>query len=885
MNMRVLIEVALPYVINVGVCENGSIKLVDGKTDLEISYQVYHANYLKEFSTITQSANLEHGGVLADYEDFSFTIVDDNLLSAVELSGNSLNSGKVKVIVREDTSSYTVWYGYVKDTELKDNLLTFNCENLSKALKVLDNPVSYGNLQKLKLERDKTIQSKTLNFHVAPVFTDPGIWSIHPTIAEVGSPLFTHTGTINVYGVNKTKSADTFIIVKSINDPFYYLPSTTQPDANETTRYYFNIPLKVSYLSGGNSGNIYRVKYLTQYYLGGFWYNKIYLNGDFDSTDFKAFDRISISENAVYFQISNTLSPISDVYAKIDDVFYELSSTSYSRKTINDLEYLVLYPTDKVYREIPIDTVISSYVYEPGNGTESGTTITANSGAVIDILDNDFSNPFSYYHDAPDNITSVISRYTIKADLTKANDKAIHLGLNINFNHMTHGAGDYGFQTHYQVTLKDGNKLEPNNAWGLAIETIASGPQVVCKVQTAPYGDIVGPNTINDANYPPGNLAFDKAQFDKYKLDIASEIYGDVDSITLQTRMYAGDGSGNPSRNHAFYKLGLYVEESVESLDEVYIDTSGTLGFEPPYPVLSANDHIAYEILYRMNQNPDPSFKFSDTSVVNYNHLAAPSKSKSSDLLDVLSREGLFVTGSIDKNIYSKPLITTTDDAKVDLSINSSYIIGIKEPLKDVDLESFYNLVKLEFKDSAGESESVEIISLTNVFPSLAAIQSSENAYSSVFEFSSNFLAKFKKNATLEASYNWLKSFWDICKSSYVKNAIENQGTIAFETIYLEDVLKPATVNDNNAQNRILNLVRMNSQRRKKLVVDIPWYMGVYFPIKLGSRIKFFHPDIMQNNTLYGFVERVAINLFDAVTTVSLIVDSFKDGNGNPEFF
>lgn len=878
--MRVLIEVALPYIINVGICENGSIKLVDGKTDLTLGYiNTYHANYLKEFSTITQSANLEHGGVLSDYEDFSFTIVDDNLLSAVELSGNSLNSGVVKVVVMEGEASYTVWYGYVKDTELKDNLLTFNCENLSKALKVLDTPVSYGNLQKLKIERDKTIQARVLKFHVAPVFTDPGIWSEHPTIAEVGSPLFTFTGSVSAYGLTKTKSTSSYIIVKSINDPFYSIPSTTEVDPTENLRYYFDIPLKVSYLTGGNSGKTYRVKYLTQYYLGGFWYNKIYLKDDFDSTDFKAFDRISISDNAVYFPISSSLSEIQNVYANIDGVFYGLSSTTYNRQTINDIEYLVLYPTDKVYREIPIDTVISSYVYEPGNGTESGTTITATSGAVIDILDNDFSNPFSYYHNAPDNITAVISRYTIKADLSKANDKAIHLGLNINFNHMTHGAGDYGLQTYYQVTLKDGNQLVPYNAWGNNVETIASGPQVVCKVQSAPYGDIVGPNTVNDASYPPGNLAFDKAQFDKYKLDIDSEIYKDVDSITLQTRMYAGDGNGNPSRTHTFYKLGLYVEESVDTIDEVYIDTTGILGFDDPHPVISANDHIAYEMLLRMNQNPDASFKFSDSSVVNYNHISAPSKSKSSDIIDTLCREGLFVTGTIDSNIYSKPLITTTEDSKVDLSINSSYIVGIKEPLKDVDLESFYNLIKLEFKDSSGESESVEITSLTNTFPTLASIQANENNYTSVFEFSAEFLSKLKAKSSLDNAYNWLKSFWDICKESYNKNKIENQGTITFETIYLEDVLAPATANVHNAQNRILNLVRMNSQRRKKLVVDIPWYMGVYFPIKLGSRIKFFHPDIMQNNTLYGFVERVSINLFDAITTVSLIVDSYKEGN------
>lgn len=907
--MNILIELNLNNSFSLAACVSGNVNLCDGAGNLTISGTSYLSNYLQELSPFAHSVNLLHGGNLEDYESFSFSFTDDGLTYELEKNDYSMNQGTVAVFTWDGTTKIPQWKGYVTGTELGENKITVKCENLSKGLKTLSEPVIYGATQKLKLSSDTSIPKLTLQFHVAPEFTDPGIWTDHPTIAEVGSPLFTFTGSITAYGLKKTKSTSSYIIVKSINDPFYKIPSTIEADPTENLRYYFKTPLKVSYLSGGNSGKTYRVKYLTQYYLGGFWYNKMYLKDDFSSTDFKAFDRISISNNVTYFRISKDIGDLTNAYVKIDDVYYALSFACYDIRTINGLKYLAIYPTELVYRELPISSIEGVYTYEPGNGTEVATTITANSGSVIDVLDNDFSNPFSYYHNAPADITSVIGRYTIKADLSKAYDKAIHLGLNINFNHMTHGTGDYGFQTAYQVTLKDGNKLEPYSDWGRAVETIASGPLVVCKVQTAPYGDITGPNTVNDASYPPGNLAFDKVQFDKYKLDIDAEIYKDVDSITLQTRMYAGDGNGNPSRDHTFYKIGLYVEESVEDIDEIYIDTMGKCNYLIPsfnfgaWPI-GSNDAIAKDILTTLGQTSTSGFKFNPVDYVlsgssyvvsgaNHNHFYADSGTKSSDALETLAKEGLFVIAAQeDGTIYSRPLIMHQDDSKVNWSIPADDIISI-EPLTDVEVSDIINLPTINFTDSAGNAESVEVISLdTSAFPSLASVNDNERSYSSVFKFSDNFLTVLKSSSIssnpIDHAYNFLSVMWAYCWNSYKKNGISNSGSIDISTYYLSELLNtPNGITDDCAQMMFFNLVQMNAMRRKQLKFTLPLDYSISKKIRIGDRIKVYHPNIMQNNSIYGFVSTVETELLHEGNQVSitLLCDSYRLGNGEKDFF
>ena len=197
--MNTLIELKFPYSFSAGIMENGIIRVCDGRLFKEVDGKIYRPGYLKETSTIRHEANLLKGGDLEAISDYVVDIVDDNLLSTLEMAGYSLNSGEVQVYLLDDTGTKTpIWFGYITGTELAKNTLSIKCENLTKALKTLEKPVILGDCKNVKLERDTTLSNKAYRFltNKATNYT-----SKHPIIVQVDSPKY--SGATISYGVNR----------------------------------------------------------------------------------------------------------------------------------------------------------------------------------------------------------------------------------------------------------------------------------------------------------------------------------------------------------------------------------------------------------------------------------------------------------------------------------------------------------------------------------------------------------------------------------------------------------------------------------------------------------------------------------------------------------
>lgn len=894
--MNILIELNLNNSFSLAACVSGNINLCDGAGNLTISGTSYLAGYLQELSPFAHSVNLLHGGNLEDYESFSFAFTDAGLTYELEKNDYSMNQGTVAVFTWDGTTKIPQWKGYVTGTELGENKITVRCENLSKGLKTLSQPVIYGKSNHLKLVKDSTIISKVFTFHRAA-----GVWSTHPNLIDIGSPQVAPSDS-NTYrkGMKRylttatTEGLDTYITIEHTNDAF-----SNFIDANGVPL----ISLKAKWETGVNKGQSYKIGKIITNTDTVHWVTKLFLTTDFGDIDIARVDCLTVYENASFFEIPEGID-VSDVSILSDDDYYPLDTSTYSLVSLNGKKYLKVYTNADIYREVPI-TQVSLF-----SNTTIGNSTCAAYNDINRALDPDLdqycefiSNPTSSKQDS-----EVVIR--LFPDLSKFTSRDIYFGAQAMIELNT-----AYINCRWSSTIKYNNGLlSPCNDDGSKSynEFIKND-----LFDFAPIGDMVSPKTISvlgmgpysGGNYYP--FSFHKSKL--HKLPVEPAAYPDVKSIEISIRRQDISSGGIYGLNYGYlrlFKIGIYVTESIgDDLDEIYINTNGKCNYLIPsfnfgaWPI-GSNDAIAKDILSTLGQPSTSDFKFNPVDYVlsggsyvvsgaNHNHYYADSGTKSSDALETLAKEGLFVIAAQeDGTIYSRPLTMHQDDLKVNWSIPADDIISI-EPLTDVEVSDIINLPTINFTDSAGNTESIEVISVeTSAFPSLAAVNENERSYSSVFKFSDNFLSVLKSGSNsstpIDHAYNFLSVMWAYCWNSYKKNGITNSGTIDISTYYLSEILKtPFGITDDCAQMMFFNLVKMNAMRRKQLKFTLPLDYSISKKIRIGDRIKVYHPNIMQNSSLYGFVSTVETELLNDGNQISvtLLCDSYRLGNGQSDFF
>lgn len=862
--MNILISINLGNSFSAGVCVNGFINLCDGKANIITSGTTYISNHIVSMSSLVHSVNLKHGGNVEDYEDFSFDMVDGGLMYALEAANLSFNSGFITISTNyNDPNVYKkIWSGYVIGTELGENIVTVKCENLSKALKVMDKPAFYGHLDKLKISEDATIAKARLKFIVNQ---DLKIESYHPILSEVGSPIL---DSAVVHGLTQVKTTSGTYIKISYYNKF---PFTEHIDSNGnvTSR------ITLTFISGGNAGKTFRIsKITTQSATDGVntsYNSTLTLLDDFTSKDIKNIDRIEISDKCKYYQLDQAVTTIDSLSVNIDGEYYDIGVDFYDIVTINSIKYIRLYYYDGIYKRVPLVDYGINYWYWTGDGPQvSSTPYTAQT--ISNIFDNDLSNVFYFNVNTVAGTQDVTIDLRMKFDLSTIGNRTIYLGNVLESDANTLASGMYYIQYQLRVDLNDGTSLFWPNGYS-TIKEVIGNPNAVCKIMATPFGGRVTPKTTGENLAQNFNYYFDEADFESWKIDIDPSTYADISNIYFRIYVHSYDKQYvSPAIHHKWRNIGLYVSAQVDDISDIFINVDRS--------TYSSNDYIAQQILTSISATPSPNFHYS-TSATNYNHFSSTVGTPSLDALSTLSKEGMFVIASDAENtIYSNELKPYTTDSAISLTISASDILEI-EPLKEVELSDIINLPTISFTDSAGNTESAEIISLDYDFPTFI-LSAGDNAgiYSKIYKFSDNFYSKLVNTSNPLIAFAFLLDVYIACQNSYKKNSITTQGTIDFETIYLENVTKST-----DAYNKILNLVKLNSQKRKTITLTVSNSFYYLNPLLLGSRVKFFHPKIFDFASLYGFVSKVDMDPLEGKTKVSLILDTFKNNAGDTDFF
>lgn len=895
--MNILIELNLNNSFSLASCVSGNINLCDGSGNLIVSGTSYLSGYLQEISPFAHSVNLLHGGNLEDYETFSFAFTDNGLTYELEKNDFSMNQGVVSLFTWDGTTKMPQWKGYVTGTELGENKVVINCENLSKGLKTLQNPLVYGKSNRLKLVKDTTINNKVFTFNRAA-----GVWSTHPNLIDIGSPQVPpansnayHKGMKRYLTTVTNEGLDTYITIEHTNDAFSQFI-----DANGVPL----ISIKAKWETGVNKGQSYKIGKIITNTDTVHWVTKLFLTTDFGDIDIERVDCLTVYENASFFEIPQGIE-VSDVSIFSDDDYYSLDATTYSVITLNQKKYLKVFTNADIYREVPLTQAVLL----------SNTTISNSTCAAYNDINRAIDSDLDKYCEFVSNPTS------------NKQDSEVVIRLYPNLNEFQSRSIYFGAQAHVELntayincrwssTIKYNNAiLSPCNDDGSKSYNEFLKNDLF---DFAPIGDMVSPKTtsvLGMGPYSGGNyypFSFHKSKL--HKLPVEPEAYQDVSYIEISIRRQDISSGAIYGLNYGYirlYKVGIYVTESIgDDLDTVYINTDGKCNYLIPalefgaWPI-GSNDAIAKDVLTTIGQQTTSDFKYNYSdfvmtsagsyvvSGVDYNHFYANSGSKSSDVLETLAKEGLFVIASQeDGTIYSRPLSMHQDDSKVNLSIPADDILDI-EPLVDVGISDIINLPTFNFTDSAGNTESVEVLSLElSAFPSLATINDNERNYNSVFRFSDNFLSILKSGSNSTEpichAYNFLSVMWAYCWNSYKKNGISNSGSIEVSTYYLSELLNTVHgITDDCAQIMFFNLVKMNAMRRKILKFKLPLDYTISKKIRIGDRIKVYHPNIMQNSSIYGFVSTVETELLQNGNqiTITLICDSYKLGSGRTDFF
>lgn len=859
--MNLLVNIKFPFNYTVGICNNGEINLCDGKSIIVSGGVTYLPNYLIETSTIHHSVNLFKGGELEECSDYVIDLVDNNLLSTLELAGYGINSGEVQVYLLDDLGTKTkLWFGYVISSELANNTLSIKCENLTKALKTLEVPVILGENRNVKLERDTSISNQSFQFVTNYTTRNK---SFHPIILEAVSPKY--GGSTSVYGVLRSHHAtDTIIKVKYFESVF---PWASGADYQAKSA---NYHLKLKWLTGSNSGKGILIKYVKEVVVGDHFEAWLYLQDDLQDTDIRAFDRLEVSECASYFLLPEGVDMPSNVSIVDSDTEFLFSVQNYQVTTINGKRYLLVYPSDNLYSEIPIQ---SSTLSSDSTISQYNAYIRPN---VSLALDNDYSTTnmcgfvVASNSNHPDYIEWIIE---LKPDLSKYADRQLYFG-------MIMIAGDYYTWTKYymQYKLKSG-ECYPVNSAGTDFDYSDSNSFFTNLDHDQVDIRSVPPTAIPKTNYTQ-NYIFNQSQMVTL---LPCAVNKDIDCIRLYVHKQRTRTDVSGFGLWQLPKLGIFAKSDIgEMLDAVYIDFIGNASDNS---VCGMDDRIAKEILTaKLGQVVDAGFVTSSPTD-NYQHFSAKAGTTAEDALSTLAKESLSVIGSKeDKEIYRKPLVITQDDTLVDLVIPSTEIITV-EPLKDIALTDFINLPKITFKDPAGNTEYFEVIHLESDFPAKEDFVNGVSSYTQFFRFSDKFISKNSSSASKVNCDNflyWLLSgVYALCKTSYQKNAVLRSGEITFETIYLEELYDDVFM----GYSQFMDIIKLNTQRRKSVSITLPLDYGTKTPLKLGQRIKLFHPSLMQNVSLYGFLQAYEVSVVNAKTTITVLVDSYKLGDGTIDFF
>jgi hypothetical protein len=848
--MNYLITVTVPYVTTLGplVTSSGKsyLRLCDGITDITLSGSTYHANLLGDINQYEHKVNLFKGGNLEEVANFSFDMVDNNLLETLEIAGNSLNGGTCQYsrLLDDGTTVEPLWFGYVDTCEIKDNILSVNCVTVDYAMSNFKNPKAWGYNSKIPLEIDSSLSSQHLEFTLSN-----GALSEHPRLVQTYS---TNNPTDVNKGVTRTHiaSGNCSIVIAHCNDLFQNNGASSTNGTLVTpitgSPYYCNGQnLILKFLTGasGNTSSSYRIASITRILDGAEFKTKLnFKEAVFADIDIKAFDRVYIYQGISYYLLGPDLtqSTITGVSVKDSDEFYSINQGSYQIVTIGSKQYIAVYDNSNVYSEVPVNLDLSYHQWSTDGGYNS-TTI----------------NPIKYTITGTDYYTSIDAALTLDSDMSSfigidnrtgySNAGVDYTIYNDLYFKMVPDLSNYSGKTLYFGALIDRPSQDRDSIQYIINTYLDSGEVYPCKtdgtadlsspfksyaaslhsilagfLNSAPMGDnsspvnSVGtytptPNTVITNSTLSGGSAYFEAisnptlfwSFDNTKLfqiPVNESVYKDIDYFMFTLRATcsnsSGGGAGVPIDNAMtfVYRVGIWAQVTIDSVDTIYLDTTGKTGST------GKPDTTAKDIITTMGDTVTGTF---DSLLTSYtypdsstsNHYNAEAKSNTSKALEELSIENQIVIGQQeDGKWYTQLLSQSIPDASIPYSIPSNQIFDIKEPLKDIDITNVVNLPKFTFKDLDGSNQTLEVIDLDQTLPTLATFLANQTTINANFELSEDFISKAIAYSDLTTLYNLLLSpIWNICKASYVKNGITQSGNIDIKTTYLEYVLRTVT--------------------------------------------------------------------------------------------
>ena len=383
------------------------------------------------------------------------------------------------------------------------------------------------------------------------------------------------------------------------------------------------------------------------------------------------------------------------------------------------------------------------------------------------------------------------------------------------------------------------------------------------------------------------NAPFNETLLEQGKIDVDSDVFEDIEYVRLTIKK-----SGGRLWPTAIFKVGIWAKETISDIDALYIDAENTTSTKP--------DTFCKSIIIDQGADYTGDFDsiFQDELLAIYDangnklpqkspyHYSAESKSNSQELIASVAEENCFIVAQnkVGK-FYTSPikagLIT------YDIELSASDILSISDNLKDIDISNVINLPKFTFTDLNGETQTVELIDLTQTFPTQDAFDADNTVLNSIFEFSDNFISRAILYAGADELYLWLKDVFNTCLTSYNKNKVTNSGNIDIKTVYLEYVLAPAGVSGCDPTGRLIstrltNLLQLISARRKTLTLVLS---RKYETLPLGRRLKVTDPRIMSGFHLLGYVTNVETDIIAGTSKVTLLVDAYAQGDGTIYFF
>lgn len=928
--MRVLIEIIVPYVFDDGpfytFAGKSYLRLCDGKDDLTINGKTYISGFLKSITDLEREVDIIHGGNLEAVKLFSLDMLNNGILESIELDGKSLNSGTLRV----STENENLWFGYIEESNLNGNILTIVASRIDKGLGKVTNAKNYGLQFKKELKKDETLSSKNFQFQ-----NQLGTFSEHPKILQTystnnPSPTSAFQGIIKEHLI----SGKAAILISHYNDVFKnegLLAGTIVKNINGTSYYIKgNIFLKFLTGSSDNVSTTYRVDYIQRIQDGTEFKTKIFLKDDvFTSDEIKAFDRIYLFQGVTYFPVGDTSEMPTTVFLKDSDKFYSVNSDSWSIEVVNGKKYISIYNCYDIFSEIPTNYSYSYHKWSsdgridtnqiiPLSYTVSGVTSSAPTD-FNNALDNDMSTYFIIDSHTEPTLDAVHHDYTLINDMNfmmvpelgNVGENDIYFGALIDRPILTNGETgrvDYLFHT-----LLKNNEIAPCNNNGLMSydepfnSSVASqGTTIKGSLNSAPIGEISNPidfigttsgdvaTVINNCfmkgyfsetsnlrtNYyecvsnPVKFFTFDRTKL--YKIPVDPAVYSDINSFQFTLRaIYTNDYPDTLAQIYDFYfpvifKIGLWTKITVESPDTIYIDTPGT---SSTYIDTFHNtpDSFIKDLVIDSGNSVVSNFGLTSADYpIWYNYLSTSFGDSVSDSIEKATKQSNLVVGQDENgNYYINSIQLNRLSTSGIQTFTPNEIFDVSEPWTDTDISEIINLPRILFKDKDGKEQYLEVINLSGTFPTSSEYIANPDVLSKFIVVSPEF---YSKVITLRFSYGDFfsqiaKPIFDACYSSNQKNGCLNKGEIVQDTYY------PEYLSSDKLQNQLISCVKAYTIRKKTitLLLDFNWKN-----LKLGTSVRINDPRVFEACFVYGFVQGVKVDLFDAKVYATIICDKIE---------